>query len=48
MISGILLIIINLTTYAVGIWCIYLILDRKYLKRIDNLEAIVKQLYDKE
>jgi len=38
MISTILLIIANLTTYAIGIWCIYLILDKKYLKRIDGLE----------
>ena len=38
MISTILLIIANLTTYAVGIWCIYLILDKKYLKRIELIE----------
>ena len=38
MISTILLTIANLTTYAIGIWCIYLILDKKYLKRIDELE----------
>lgn len=41
MVSGILLIVANLTTYAVGIWCIYLILDKKYLKRIDELDKKV-------
>lgn len=44
MISTILLIIANLTTYAVGIWCIYLILDKKYLKRIGELELKMKVL----
>lgn len=38
MISTILLIIADLTTYAVGIWCIYWILDKKYLKRVELIE----------
>jgi len=38
MISTILLTIANLTTYAIVIWCIYLILDKKYLKRIELIE----------
>ena len=44
MISTILLTIANLTTYAIGIWCIYLILDKKYLKRIELIEQEMKVL----
>lgn len=38
MISTILLMIANLTAYAIVIWCIYWILDKKYLKRIELIE----------
>lgn len=48
MMSTILSFAVNLIFYSIATWFIYLILDKKYLKRIDELDDNISKLNAQE